>query len=301
MSKSIEEIVELAAENGLHLRNETIQVNESGLDFQAVFADDLNGDKWVLRVPRRDDVMPRTKIEKVVLDLVNKSNLSFQAPNWMIYTDELIAYKRLDGKPAGTIDHDIGNYIWEIDINNVPLSYHKSLGKVLAELHGLSTNEAAKVGLVVQSPEEVRSSMQQRMNAVKKTFGVGDKLWERWQRWINDDEMWPKQVGLVHGDIHAGHTMIDETGNVCGLIDWTEAKVSDISVDFVFCYKAFGESGLEKLIQAYKEAGGYHWSKMKEHIIELEAAYPISVAEFALISNLEEYKEMARETLQIEG
>ena len=113
--------------------------------------------------------------------------------------------------------------------------------------------------------------------------------------------MWPKKTGLIHGDVHAGHTMIDKEANVTGLIDWTEAKVTDISNDFVFNYKAFGEEGLEALIIAYKEAGGYYWPKMKEHIIELVAAYPVSIAEFAIVSGVEEYVQMAKKALEIDN
>ncbi|WP_214844221.1 Mph(B) family macrolide 2'-phosphotransferase [Exiguobacterium sp. s150] len=300
MSKNMKQVIEIAKKHNLILKEETMQFNESGLDFQVVYALDESGVDWVLRLPRREDVMPRTKVEKQALDLVNQYVKYFQAPNWIIYTDELIAYKKLDGVPAGTIDHNIGNYVWEIDINNVPPSFHMSLGRVLAELHSIPSDKAAEFGLIVQTPEEARKSMKQRMNDIKTKFGVGEKLWNRWQSWVNDDEMWPKKTGLIHGDVHAGHTMIDEEANVTGLIDWTEAKVTDISNDFVFNYKAFGEEGLEALIIAYKEAGGYYWPKMKEHIIELVAAYPVSIAEFAIVSGVEEYVQMAKKALEID-
>lgn len=301
MSKDMKQVIEIAKKHNLILKEETMQFNESGLDFQVVFALDESGVDWVLRLPRREDVMPRTRIEKQALDLVNQYVKYFQAPNWIIYTDELIAYKKLDGVPAGTIDHNIGNYVWEIDINNVPPSFHMSLGRVLAELHSIPSDKATEFGLIVQTPEEARKSMKQRMNDVKTKFGVGEKLWNRWQSWVNDDEMWPKKTGLIHGDVHAGHTMIDKEANVTGLIDWTEAKVTDISNDFVFNYKAFGEEGLEALIIAYKEAGGYYWPKMKEHIIELVAAYPVSIAEFAIVSGVEEYVQMAKKALEIDN
>lgn len=301
MSKDMKQVIEIAKKHNLILKEETMQFNESGLDFQVVFALDESGIDWVLRLPRREDVMPRTRVEKQALDLVNKYVKSFQVPNWIIYTDELIAYKKLDGVPAGTIDHNIGNYVWEIDINNIPPSFHMSLGRVLAELHSIPNDKAKEFGLIVQTPEEARKSMKQRMNNVKTKFGVGEKLWNRWQSWVNDDEMWPKKTGLIHGDVHAGHTMIDKEANVTGLIDWTEAKVTDISNDFVFNYKAFGEEGLEALIIAYKEAGGYYWPKMKEHIIELVAAYPVSIAEFAIVSGVEEYVQMAKKALEIDN
>ncbi|MHA4987795.1 Mph(B) family macrolide 2'-phosphotransferase [Cetobacterium somerae] len=301
MSKDMKQVIEIAKKHNLILKEETMQFNESGLDFQVVFALDESGIDWVLRLPRREDVMPRTRVEKQALDLVNQCVKSFQVPNWIIYTDELIAYKKLDGVPAGTIDHNIGNYVWEIDINNIPPSFHMSLGRVLAELHSIPNDKAKEFGLIVQTPEEARKSMKQRMNNVKTKFGVGEKLWNRWQSWVNDDEMWPKKTGLIHGDVHAGHTMIDKEANVTGLIDWTEAKVTDISNDFVFNYMAFGEEGLEALIIAYKEAGGYYWPKMKEHIIELVAAYPVSIAEFAIVSGVEEYVQMAKKALEIDN
>ena len=301
MSKDMKQVIEIAKKHNLILKEETMQFNESGLGCQGVVDRHESGVDWVLRLPRREDVMPRTRVEKQALDLVNQYVKYFQAPNWIIYTDELIAYKKLDGVPAGTIDHNIGNYVWEIDINNVPPSFHMSLGRVLAELHSIPSDKATEFGLIVQTPEEARKSMKQRMNDVKTKFGVGEKLWNRWQSWVNDDEMWPKKTGLIHGDVHAGHTMIDKEANVTGLIDWTEAKVTDISNDFVFNYKAFGEEGLEALIIAYKEAGGYYWPKMKEHIIELVAAYPVSIAEFAIVSGVEEYVQMAKKALEIDN
>lgn len=297
MSKDIKQVIEIAEKDNLFLKEETMQFNESGLDFQVIYALDESGKEWVLRIPRREDVMPRTKIEKRALDLVKQYTKSFQVPNWVIYRDELIAYPKLDGVPAGTIDHDIGNYVWEMDIDNVPEAFHKSLGKVLAELHSVPSEKAADLGIAVHTAEEARLSMKQRMDEVRTKFGVSEKLWSRWQTWIDDDNMWPKETGLIHGDIHAGHTLIDQEANVTGLIDWTEAKVTDISTDFIFNYKAFGEEGLEALISAYKEAGGYYWSKMKEHIIELDAAYPVAIAEFALISGLDEYEQMAKKAL----
>ncbi|MDF2804158.1 MAG: macrolide 2-phosphotransferase [Anaerocolumna sp.] len=299
MSKTKREVIEIATKHGLNLKEDTLVFNESGLDFLAVFAVDQQGNEWVLRVPRREDVMSRTKGEKQALDLVNQYSTTFQAPNWAIYTDELIAYKKLDGIPAGTIDHAIGNYVWEIDINNVPGCFHETLGKALAELHGILKDKVAEARVVVQTSEEVRQSMKERMDAVKVKFGVGKSLWNRWQIWLSDDELWPRETGFIHGDIHAGHILIDKDANVTGLIDWTEAKMTDVSNDFVFHYKAFGEEGLKSLIKAYKEAGGYYWPKMRQHIIELVAAYPVAIAEFAIVSGVAEYEQMAKQALEI--
>lgn len=299
MSNTKNEVLVIAAKNGLILKEESLVFNESGLDFRAVFAVDELENEWVLRIPRREDVMPRTKDEKKALDLVNENITVFQAPNWSIYTNELIAYKKLNGVPAGTIDHEIQNYVWELDLNNVPDNFYKTLGKALAALHNVPQEKAIAAGLTVHTAEEARKSMKERMDAVKEKVGVGDELWNRWQTWLKNDQIWPKKTGLIHGDVHAGHILIDEARNVTGLIDWTEAKVTDVATDFVVLYKTFGEGGLDLLIEAYKEAGGNAWPKMKEHIIELEAAYPVGIAEFAMISGSDEYMQMAKQALQV--
>lgn len=299
MVENIEQAAELARKHNLNIDENSIEINDSGLDFLAVFATDYNGTDWVLRIPKREDVMPRTLVEKTALDIVNQQNISFQVPLWEVYTDELIAYKKLDGVPAGTIDLNVGNYIWEIDIENVPENFITSLGKVLGELHNIPQDKFRGTDIIVHTPEEAREEMSKRMRNVKDKYGVSAELWKRWQNWISNDEMWSVNTGFIHGDIHAGHTMIDKNSSVIGLIDWTEAKVTDVSSDFLFNYKVFGEQGLENLIAAYIAAGGHHWPKMKEHIIELDAASGVPVAEFAMISGLEEYEQIAKQMLGV--
>lgn len=293
-----QQAVEIAKGYGLKVKEDSITFNESGLDFKVAYAEDIKGNEWVLRFPRRDDVMKRTIVEKKTLDVINKY-VDFQFPLWSVYEDDLIAYRKLTGVPAGTINPEIQDYVWEMNHENVPEQFHQTLAKTLASLHTIPIEEAAKVGLIVHTADEARESMIERMAKVKERFGVGESLWSRWQKWVNNKDLWPGITGLIHGDLHAGHTMIDKDANVTGLIDWTEAKVTDVANDFVFQYRTFGEPELEKLIAYYKQAGGIYWPNMKEHIIELNAAYPVAIAEFAIISDLEEYEQMAREVLEI--
>lgn len=131
-------------------------------------------------------------------------------------------------------------------------------------------------------------------------LGVSEKLWTRWQSWIGDDSFWPENTGFIHGDLHPGHILVDGDERVTGFIDWTEAKVADISTDFIGHLRTHGEEELARLIAAYAEAGGVVWPKMKDHILELAATYPIDIAEFAIKSGSGEYLDMARGALQEE-
>ncbi|WP_041548915.1 macrolide 2'-phosphotransferase [Chamaesiphon minutus] len=294
--KSQQEVLELANQNGLTIQENSLEFNESGLDFQVVLATDTKGERWILRIPRREDVLLSVDKEKRTLETIAPL-LSVEVPRWTICTDELIAYRALNGVPAGTIDSVAKAYVWEIDVANVPDRFHTSLAKGMASLHQISVEKVRAAGLPVKTAEEVRAQMRQRMDAVRGEFGVGRALWERWQHWLQSDEIWMKETVLTHGDLHAGHILIDAQAQVTGFIDWTEASVTDPARDFIAHYRMFGRAALDKLISAYAEAGGRTWPRMAEHVIELNAAFAIDIAEFALKSGLDEYKQMARQSL----
>lgn len=300
MTLTNDQVIEKAKRHGLEVRRDTLKYNESGLDFQVVFAMDSKGEKWVLRFPRREDVVPTAKKEKDILELV-KGRLPTQVPDWIIFSEELVGYKLLKGIPAGTIDMEAKAYVWEIDEKNVPDNFHETLGSALAALHKVNHDNAREAVLSVQTPEGIKMSMQTRMDNVKKEFGVNEELWNRWQKWLANDTIWPEQTAFIHGDLHAGHILIDEEARVTGFIDWTEARVDDPANDFVAHLAAFGEDALKRLIDAYESAGGYVWPSMFEHIVELSAAYPVGIAEFAMKSGLSEYEAMAKQTLGLEA
>jgi macrolide phosphotransferase len=297
-TKSKQEVLELAHKHDLTIQEDSLQFNESGLDFQVVLATDTNGERWILRLPRRPDVLTSVDKEKRTLELI-AALVSVEVPRWTVCTDELIAYRALSGVPAGTIDAEAKAYVWEIDAANPPDQFHESLARGIASLHQVSIAQAQANGLPIETAEAARVVMYQRMDVVKNKFGVGEELWNRWQSWLQKDEVWPKETVLTHGDLHAGHILIDAIAQVTGFIDWTEAAVTDPACDFVAHYRTFGEDALNKLISAYAKAGGCVWPKMAEHVIELAASYPIAIAEFALKSGLDEYKQMARQALGV--
>ncbi|PAV30452.1 macrolide 2'-phosphotransferase [Virgibacillus profundi] len=299
MTLSNEQVIEIANKNGLEIDRNSLKYNESGVDFQVVFAADSEEENWVLRFPRRKDVVPRAKKEKDILDLIGEK-ISVQAPRWEIFSAELIGYKLLKGIPVGTIDPEAKAYVWEIDEKNIPAIFHETLGSAMVELHKIDHEEAKRAGLSVQSPGDIKNSMQKRMEKVKAEFGVSEELWHRWQEWLANDELWPKRTALIHGDLHPGHILIDKDTRVTGFIDWTEARVDDPGNDFVSQLLTLGEDALKELIDAYGNAGGYVWPNMFEHIVELSAAYPVPLAEFAMISGMKEYEEMAKQALGVE-
>lgn len=297
---NLDKLKQLAKNHGLDILEDTIKINESGVDFQVAHVKDLNGVKWILRIPRRPESMRSAYQEKKALDVISKQ-VSFQVPNWTIFSEDLIAYRQLSGVPAATTDIENQCYIWSFDDTNVPDEYYDSLGRTLANLHALPHQAFKEIPTEFVSAQELRASMKQRMEGVKERYDINKNLWDRWQAWLSEDSFWPSFVGVKHGDLHPGHILINQNNNVTGLIDWTEVGIADVSVDFMAHLLLFGEDGLTKLLNAYDNAGGRTWSRMDEHIIELLTTSAITVAEYAQTTGLEEMHEAAIQMLASEN
>ena len=287
-----QKLKQLAAKKGLNISESSIKLNESGVDFQVAYATDQQGDQWILRLPRRPESMRHAAKEKKALKII-QGQASFEVPHWQIFSDELIAYKQLNGQPAATIDLEKQLYKWTFDETNVPTAYYQSLGKALANLHALPQKSFHEIGVENLHPSELRTSMKKRMDRVNSQYEINPARWERWQAWLADDSLWPSHVGLKHGDLHPGHLIVNKQYGVSGIIDWTEVGIGDVSVDFLSHQLLFGKEGLVRLIDAYDNAGGRTWSRMNEHIVELLTTSGITVAEYAEVTGLQEMRETA--------
>jgi aminoglycoside phosphotransferase (APT) family kinase protein len=87
MPLSTDSILSLASRHHLKLQTDSLKIDESGLDFQVAIAKDYDGQSWLLRIPRRLDVLPAAAREKGILDLI-RPHLPVQVPHWKIHTNE---------------------------------------------------------------------------------------------------------------------------------------------------------------------------------------------------------------------
>lgn len=283
--KLIDEIVKLAAGHGLELRGDMV-FNEMGIDFRVAFATDTDGKKWVLRIPRREDLADQIEKEKRILNLVKK-HLSVSVPDWKIASPTLVAYPLLEDQPVITFNPETYEVLWNIDQNKSGIV--SSLAKVLVELHRIPIREAVSIGVKSQTPAMVRQEISQNIEKVKREIGISAELENRWRKWVDNDSLWSDFSTFIHGDLYAGHILADKNGKVSGLIDWSEGQAGDPSVDFSGHIAVFGEESLRDLINRYEKSGGKVWEKMFEQTVERHSAAPLKYAVFALETNSNEH------------
>jgi macrolide phosphotransferase len=130
---------------------------------------------------------------------------------------------------------------------------------------------------------------------------VHEKRLVRWKRWLDDDSSWPDFSVVVHGDLYVGHVLVDGSERVTGVIDWSECRVDDPSIDMSSHLMVFGEAGLSKFLAAYERAGGRVWPRVAHHVAERLALAPVAYALFGLESGNEQHLAAAKAQLAAEA
>lgn len=255
-------LTELAQRHGLKVR--VLEIDETGWDFQVGHAVDADGTRWVLRVPRRREVGSLVEVERRLLEHL-RPRLPVAVPDWEICTPELIAYRRLAGRPLGPEHPKTLEYQWWREPTE---EFFADLGAVIAELHRTRVDEVARLGVAVSGHRDLREEARDHLVLAERMMEIPEKKVARWRSWIHDDGYWsgPADLRLVHADLHPGHALVDQSCRLAGVLDWTDAAVDDPALDFVAAHNAFGERGLSRLLSAYVSAGGTVRSGFVDHV-----------------------------------
>lgn len=253
---------------GVELDPASGRPDETGWDFQVTHILDAQGAPWILRRPRRPEAARQLALEGAVLTAV-RDRVPVAVPDWRLRTPQLVAYPRLPGEPAGTEDQDTLVYDWAIAPLAHPADYLTPLARTLVAIHATPLGELAE--LPATTPERLRSCVADRLARARTELRLPWSRTRHWQAWLDDDTLWPDRLVLIHGDVHPGHTLVDcspaGTPRLSGLLDWANAGVGDPAADFVDLLYAGGPPVLDRLLDAYREAGGEVRPGMRAHIL----------------------------------
>ena len=291
----IANIQQLAKSHGLSLTSK-MTFNEMGTDFRVGFAQDDQARDWVLRIPRRPGLREQIETEKQILELA-KRHLSIEVPDWRIAAENFIAYPLLSNAPALTFDGQTHQVSWYMDQRAI--DYPVSLAAALVQIHNVPEEEVRSRNIKVHSPEESRTEIADRIDRVKTELGIGQTLEKRYRKWLDNDRLWPDFTSFVHGDLYAGHILVEPEGKVTGIIDWTTAHVSDIALDFSGHFNIFGLESTKTLIREYEKQGGKVWAQLLPQVIERAAAAPLAYGFFAMETGIDLHITAAKEQLGV--
>ncbi|MCB5178815.1 macrolide 2'-phosphotransferase [Streptomyces antimicrobicus] len=256
---------------GVPLDPGTARVDESGWDFRVTHLRATDGTWWILRQPRRPEAARRLAVEGAVLAAV-RDRMPVPVPHWRLHTCDLVAYPRLPGEPAATEDPGTLVYGWSVDPLAHPAHYLEPLARALVEVHTTPLDAwPVPAGPARPDPGAVRAGVAAKLARARAELPLPAEGLLRWQAWLDEDRLWPDRLTPVHGDVHPGHTLVVRPPSgppaLAGLLDWANADVGDPAVDFVDMLYAGGTAVLDRLLAAYRAAGGEVRDGMRAHVL----------------------------------
>jgi macrolide phosphotransferase len=291
-------MLEVARGRGLALREDSAVLDESGWDFFVVRAAEPDGTPWILRRARRAGMEQAVAAEARLLSLVGP-RLPVPVPDWRTADSDLIAYPLLAGEPAASEDPRTHELHWRIDRRQPPTAYIEGLGQLMAVLHGLPADEFRGTGIPVRDPGAVRATFRERLEIGRSELSMHPAWQDRGQRWAEDDRLWSPRTALIHGDLHPGHTLVDESGVITGVLDWTDAEIGDPGQEFIEAARKFDPPAWDALIASYQRHGGPAWPGLRGHVANGIAFAPLMLGVLGLTSDQPRYVEAARRQLSI--
>ena len=150
-----------------------------------------------------------------------------------------MAYRRIEGAPCAE-RAELG--MWP-----------ERLGRFLYDLHAVPPEF---VGMRARTAADVRADVRDEVDrATRETLPLlapseRARLARDWAAFLDDDAMWRLAPCLVHADLGLAHILVDDRGDLAGVIDWSDVAVGDPAMDFAILLHDLPAQG-ERALAAY--------------------------------------------------
>jgi aminoglycoside phosphotransferase (APT) family kinase protein len=207
-------------------------------------AHEVNGE-LIVRTSKESDPALRAKFTRREADLLTAvagiSTLPVPEPVFVDPESGAIAYRRLPGRPL--IAHPVTE----------PALLAPDLGRFLSRLHGASLEKLE--GLV----ERDRYPMAEWLEDAEKDYrGISERLPADARQQIEGflGRTLPAEAlteAFCHNDLGAEHVLVDAgAGTITGVIDWTDAAITDPARDLALVYRDLGPEVCRLVLAHYE-------------------------------------------------
>jgi aminoglycoside phosphotransferase (APT) family kinase protein len=213
----------------------------------------LTRDGWVVRFPRRAEMEGLFEPERRVHRLVSR----------FLPATVGVPHVELRGKPAAGFPYEIAahRYIAGIPIDEVDERFvphmASEIGTALAALHGISEESARAAGVSEGDPgPETSDDWFRHALSAASRYSDGDPIVDRAVAWASEASAssveFSGPLRLIHQDLSPEHVLADpQTGQITGILDWTDVMLGDAARDFVFLVGWRGWSFVEQVLAHY--------------------------------------------------
>ncbi|HEX6844435.1 MAG TPA: phosphotransferase [Actinomycetota bacterium] len=226
------------------------------------FTYEVNGE-WIVQLPRDDRAAERLRMQATLLpELAREVSALVPVPESARDGPPALRYRRLDGHPA---DASLDGY------------WPERLGRFLYDLHSVPPEF---VGLRAVPVATLREGERAEWAAIRAAIAgavAGEDLAvldDLVVRLLDDDANWTFAPVLAHNDLGPEHVLVDDRGDLVGVLDWEEAGLGDPVGDFAWWLHEMPSVG-DRALAAYggapdrtfRERARLRWSLMPWHEI----------------------------------
>jgi aminoglycoside phosphotransferase (APT) family kinase protein len=233
------------------VRTEGLTHLGSGWDFD-VF---VTTDGWVFRFPRRAECAVTLDAERRLHDLVTRvlppavavPDVELEGHPSEAFPLRFVGYRFIRGVAADTV------------APRLLADTARSVGKALGAIHGVPEADARTAGIremPVDDPGRHRW-LDQRITAAASLRGI-DSVVDRALDWLRENvrrqpAAFPGPLlRLTHDDLSPEHLLVDpETGELVGILDWSDAVLGDPARDFAPLACWYGWSFADEVLRNY--------------------------------------------------
>lgn len=248
----------------------------------------LVNEQFVFRFPRRQLGADCMEVELAVLPhLVTDLSLPIPDPIFVgqptdSYPWAFAGYPRLAGRTACAAKLDDGQRT----------NLGQPLARFLASLHRFSTAQGYAWG----APADTLG----RLDAKKRVPMARLYLERLYQLGLlpdiqdlmvvvddfSEEAKSSSRMTLLHGDLYARHLLVDDSGSLCGVIDWGDIHVGSIAVDLAIAHSFLPPAAHDRFREAYGPISEQDWRKARFRAIyhsAVVAAYGHDVGDEDLV------------------
>lgn len=214
----------------------------AGLDHAAYVVDG----QVVVRVATGADRDDQVRREAELLRRVAAvSTVPVPLPLWTEPESGCLAYRRLPGRPLLRLP----------DATASASAVGAQLGRLLARLHGQPPGDWSDVVCVEHPPLEAwLAQAREDYTAVTEHVPVSYRC--AVEAFLGGAPPQPDATPvLCHNDLGIEHVLVDGGGVVTGILDWSDAAVTDPSRDLALVYRDLGRPALQAALGVYSPLG----------------------------------------------
>ena len=195
--------------------------------FDSALLTATDGSHYVIRQAGNDEAALELDTELVVLRALApfRSHFPFEITKLVGETRDA------SGKRAHLFSYVYGN---PLQLANLPATspLASSIANALAAIHSLPLSVVENSGLPVYIPEQLVRDRTVELDRFAATGRVSAALLNRWERALEDVNIWRFQTSVIHGGatVHGNFLTLDD--GISGVLGWHNLQIGDPAMDF---------------------------------------------------------------------